>query len=46
MPELKNIEAKYLHNEIYFLEHSIEGYPKPIVNHKEAAKIAIEAFKI
>jgi len=46
IPELKDIEAKYLHNENYLLEHNIEGYPKPIVKHKIASKIAIEKFRI
>lgn len=45
IPELQDIEAKYLHNESYLLEHSIKDYPKPIVNHKVAAKIAIEIFR-
>jgi len=45
IPELKKVEAKYLHNEIYLLEHDIKGYPKPIVNHKAASKIAIEVFR-
>ncbi|WP_458701376.1 cryptochrome/photolyase family protein [Sulfurospirillum sp. 1307] len=45
VPELKDIEAKYIHDEKYLLEHSIKNYPKPIVLHKEAAKIAIEVFR-
>ncbi|MBT5934885.1 deoxyribodipyrimidine photo-lyase [Sulfurimonas sp.] len=43
--ELRNIEAKYLHKEEYLLEQNILNYPKPMVNHKEAAKKAIEIFK-
>lgn len=43
--ELESLEAKYLHDENYLLEHDIKGYPKPIVKHKEAAKKAIEIFR-
>lgn len=45
IPELRDVEPKYLHNETYLLEHDIKGYPKPMVNHKVASKIAIESFK-
>ena len=44
-PELLHIQAKYLHDEEYLLSHSIFDYPKPMLRHKEAAKIAIESFK-
>jgi len=43
--ELKDLDAKYLHNEEYLLNNSIQGYPKPMLKHKEAAKKAIEIFK-
>jgi deoxyribodipyrimidine photo-lyase len=45
VPELNAVEAKYLHNEEFLFAHDIKGYPKPMVSHKEAAKIAIESFK-
>ena len=43
--ELRGVEAKNLHNEEYLLSATIQNYPKPMVLHKEAAKIAIESFK-
>jgi deoxyribodipyrimidine photo-lyase len=45
LPELQHIDSKHLHNEEYLHQNSIDGYPKPLVFHKEAAKIAIESFK-
>ncbi|MDD2789588.1 MAG: deoxyribodipyrimidine photo-lyase [Sulfurimonas sp.] len=45
MPELKNIEPKYLHDESSLFSMNIEDYPKPMVYHKEAAKLAVEIFK-
>ena len=45
VPELGLIDAKKLHDESYFLKHTIEGYPKPMVVHKEASKNALEYFK-
>lgn len=45
IPELKEIEPKYLHNEEYLQNNDIKNYPKPMVNHKEAAKKAIDIFK-
>lgn len=45
VPELKNIDSKNIHNEDYLLNNSISNYPKPIVDHKIAAKIAIAKFK-
>ncbi|MCX6077136.1 MAG: deoxyribodipyrimidine photo-lyase [Campylobacterales bacterium] len=44
-PELLHVEAKCLHDENYLLNNSVKDYPKPIVNHKTASKIAIECFK-
>lgn len=44
-PELRHVEAKYLHDENYLLHNTLGTYPKPMVQHKEAAKIAIEMFK-
>ena len=45
LKELKDLDSKYLHNEEYLLANSIQGYPKPMLKHKEAAKKAIEIFK-
>lgn len=45
LPELRNVQSKYLHDENYLLKSKICDYPKPIVNHKEAAKKAIEVFR-
>lgn len=45
LPQLKKIDAKYLHNEEYLLLASINNYPRPMLNHKNVAKIAIEYFK-
>lgn len=46
IPELKDIQAKHLHNEDYLQENDILNYPKPMLNHKEAAKIAINTNRI
>lgn len=46
LPKLKDIEVKRLYNEEYLRQGLIDGYPKPIVSHKEARLQAIEAFKI
>jgi len=43
LPQLRHIEAKYLHNEAFLLQNSIPNYPKPIVIHNEARKRALEA---
>ena len=45
LPELTHLEPKQLHDEDYLHTHDIAGYPKPIVEHKVAAKSALEAFK-
>jgi len=45
LPQLQDIAPKHIHNEEYLLKANIEGYPKPMLQHKEAAKIAIEKFK-
>jgi deoxyribodipyrimidine photo-lyase len=44
LPVLEQIDAKYIHNEEYLLEAKIPNYPKPMVEHKVAAKIAIDYF--
>ena len=45
IPQLQAIEAKHIHDETYLLSHTIEGYPKPIVNHKEASNYALAYYK-
>lgn len=45
LPILKDIDAKNLHSEEYLFNNILVDYPKPIVEHKTAAKIAIEKFK-
>ncbi len=45
IPELRDLDAKKLHDESYLLNYSIEKYPKPIVVHKEASQHALAYFK-
>ena len=45
IPELQHIEPKYLHDEASLFALNLADYPKPMVHHKEAAKIAVEIFK-
>ena len=45
LPECRHVEAKYLHDEEKLFAANIQGYPKPMVHHKEAAKKAIEVFR-
>jgi deoxyribodipyrimidine photo-lyase len=45
IPELRCVEPKDLHDESFLLNHSIEGYPHPIVLHKEASQNALAYFK-
>ena len=44
LPLLKDILAKNLHDETFLYEHTIEGYPKPIVKHEEARKKFLALF--
>lgn len=44
LPEVAQIAAKFLHDEAYLLNSTLQNYPKPIVGHKEAAKKAIVLF--
>jgi len=46
VPELRHVEAKYLHDETWLFCANIKGYPKPMLHHKEAAKKAIEVFRV
>jgi len=45
LPLLKNINSKYLHDEEYLFNNTLEDYPKPMVKHKIAAKIVLDKFK-
>ncbi len=45
IPELVSVDAKKLHDESYLLNHTIEGYPKPMVVHKEASQNALAYYK-
>ncbi len=45
VPELRDIEAKHIHDEAYLLSHTIEGYPQPMLGHKEASLNALAYFK-
>lgn len=45
LPQLEDVPAKLLHDETYLLTNSIEGYPPPMVHHKEAAREALAFFK-
>jgi len=45
IPELKDIAPKHLHDESFLIAQTIQGYPKPIVIHKEASQKALGYFK-
>jgi deoxyribodipyrimidine photo-lyase len=45
IPELVSVDAKKLHDESYLLNHTIEGYPKPMVVHKESSQNALAYYK-
>jgi len=45
VPELRSVDVKLLHDEKYLLSHSIAGYPRPMVVHKEASQNALAYFK-
>ncbi|CAA6823143.1 MAG: Deoxyribodipyrimidine photolyase (EC [uncultured Sulfurovum sp.] len=45
VPELRVINAKYLHDEGYLLQNKIENYPKPMVVHNEAREMALNYYK-
>ena len=44
IPELRSVDAKKLHDENYLLHYTVEGYPKPMVVHKEASQNALAYF--
>jgi len=45
IPELSVLDPKYIHNEEYLLTHTIEGYPQPMLRHKEASQSALAYYK-
>jgi len=45
LPQLRDIEAKVLHNEEALFESTLSRYCKPMLNHKEAAKAALLYYK-
>lgn len=45
VPELRHIKIEHLHDENFFLNEKIEGYPKPIVNLKESVARFKEIYK-
>ncbi len=45
LPVLQEVDAKQLHDEIFLLANTLAGYPKPILEHRTAAKQALEYFK-
>ncbi|MCL0319461.1 cryptochrome/photolyase family protein [Apilactobacillus xinyiensis] len=47
VPELSNVPVEFIHepNKNGYLDAHKINYPKPIVNHKEARKLAIETYK-
>lgn len=45
IPEMADIEAKHLHDEAYLLEHAHQGYPQPMLQHKEARERALAYYK-
>lgn len=42
--ELTDVPTKFLGNEALLTQHSYDGYPKPIVNHKLSSKKALDHF--
>jgi deoxyribodipyrimidine photo-lyase len=45
VPELASVPSRKLHEEAFLLSQEITGYPRPVVNHKEAAAAAQSYFK-
>jgi deoxyribodipyrimidine photo-lyase len=45
LPQLRSVEPHRLHDEAWLEKQSIEGYPRPIVSHQEAAQKALAYFK-
>lgn len=45
LPELEELSPKQVHDESWLRQNRVPGRPSPIVDHREAAKTAIEAFR-
>jgi len=45
LPQLRDVAAKFLRDEEMLTRYEISNYPKPIVNHKESSKKALDYFK-
>ncbi|MDD2356353.1 MAG: deoxyribodipyrimidine photo-lyase [Thiovulaceae bacterium] len=45
LSQLCDIDLKNIHDEEWLLNNKILEYPRPIIRHHEASKIAIESFK-
>ena len=46
IPELREVPVKKLHDERFFRDEGVAGYPRPLVNHREAAAEAVAMFKV
>lgn len=45
IPELRDVPSKKLHDERFFRDEGVVGYPRPMVSHREAAAEAVAMFK-
>ncbi len=45
LPQLRDIEPKYIHDEQFLLNATIKDYPKPILKHSEAKNMALNYYK-
>ncbi len=45
LPQLKELTPAQLHDENYLFNHTVDGYPQPMLLHKEAAQRALAYFK-
>lgn len=45
LPELLHVEPKSIHDEQFLQNATIKGYPRPIINHKEAKERALDYYK-
>lgn len=45
LPQLHDVEPKNIHDEQFLLSATIEGYPRPIIVHKEAKERVLNYYK-
>ncbi len=45
-PELSEVNTEHIHDETALFKNTIPNYPKPMIRHKEAAKKALQYFKM